>query len=141
LRRRLKHLGKELQNFRPKNFSICPVNCVHLYIDHTSEFRTAHKFFFLFISSTNPHKAVSLPTIGRWIKSQLGMAAIDTSSFSTHSTRGATASKAARKGLPIQTILDHGHWARESIFARFYHREMEVGPSNPIGNSVLRVAH
>jgi hypothetical protein len=91
--------------------------------------------------STKPNKAVSPSTIGRWIKYQLGLAGMDTSSFSAHSTRDTTASKAVRNGRPIQAILDHGHWVRESTFYRFYHREMVFGSSNPIDNAFLRVDH
>ncbi|KAK4016306.1 hypothetical protein OUZ56_031255 [Daphnia magna] len=123
----------------PANIAICPVFCVNSYMERTAELRATRNSSFLFISSTKPHSAVSPSTVGRWIKDQLGLAGIDTSSFTAHSTRGAAASKAARSGLPIQTILDHGHWARESTFARFYHRETVVGSSNPVGSSVLRV--
>ncbi|KAI9550772.1 hypothetical protein GHT06_004559 [Daphnia sinensis] len=123
----------------PANIAICPVYCVNSYMERTAELRATRNSSSLFISSTKPHSAVSPSTVGRWIKDQLGLAGIDTSSFTAHSTRGAAASKAARSGLPIQTILDHGHWARESTFARFYHRETVVGSSNPVGSSVLRV--
>jgi len=123
----------------PDNVSICPVRCVELYITRTATVRTTRNSSTLFVSSTRPHGAVSPSTIGRWIKDQLGLAGIDTSSFKAHSTRGAAASKAVRDGLPIQTILDHGHWARESTFARFYHRDTVIGPFNPVGSSVLRV--
>lgn len=123
----------------PDNVSICPVHCVELYIARTAAVRSARNSSTLFVCSTRPHGPVSPSTVGRWIKDQLGLAGIDTSSFKAHSTRGAAASKAVRDGLPIQTILDHGHWARESTFARFYHRDTVIGSSNPVGSSVLRV--
>lgn len=98
----------------PETVPVCPVNCVKLYIDRTSEFRNAHNFSFLIMSSTKPHKTVSPSTIGRWIQSQLGLAGIDTSSFSTYSTRPrlrfqSSQEQPARNGLPIQAILDRGH--------------------------------
>ena len=93
----------------------------------------------LLISTNRPHGHVSVATVGRWIKEQLSVAGIDTSTFSAHSTRGAAASKAAGAGIPIQTILDSGHWAKESTFARFYHREAVTGPANLVASSVLRM--
>jgi hypothetical protein len=48
---------------------------------------------------------------------------INTAIFSAHSVRGAASSKAAAAGVPIQSILNQGHWASESTFAKFYRRE------------------
>ena len=57
--------------------------------------------------------------------------------YSAHSVRGAAATKAVNNGVPIQSILNQGHWASESTFARFYKR---VIPSNDktVGSSILR---
>ena len=40
------------------------------------------------------------------------------------------------QGIPVQSILDQGHWARESTFARFYKRTV---PSNndDVGQAVF----
>lgn len=45
------------------------------------------------------------------------MAGIDTTIFLVHSVRGAASSKAVAKWVPIQSILNQGYWARESMFA------------------------
>jgi site-specific recombinase XerD len=92
------------------------------YIVHTAPFRNDSNSESLFIGSNKPHKPVTSSTIGRWIKEQLKEAGIDTSIFSAHSARGAAASKAMDRGVPIQSILNLGHWSRESTFARFYKR-------------------
>ncbi|KAI9562463.1 hypothetical protein GHT06_009896 [Daphnia sinensis] len=59
-------------------------------------------------------------------KEQLKEASIDTTTFSAHSTRGAAASKAAASGIPIQAVLNQGHWFRESTFAKFYKRDIPL---------------
>ena len=123
----------------PDNVSICPVKCIELYIERSAHLRVESNSSSLFLCSTRPHNTASPSTVGRWIKEQLGLAGIDTSTFSAHSTRSAGASKAARSGVDIPAILDQGHWARGSTFARFYHRESVIGPSNPVGRSVLRL--
>ncbi len=51
-------------------------------------------------------------------------AGIDVSKFSAHSVRGAVASNAVSKGVPIQAVLQAGDWASEATFAQFYRREM-----------------
>ena len=76
----------------------------------------------LFVGASSPHSVVSNSTIGRWIKSCLSSAGIDTNVYSAHSTRGSAASKAFANGVSVSSILLNGHWARESTFACFYHR-------------------
>jgi len=49
---------------------------------------------------------------------------IDVSKFSAHSVRGAAASNAVSKGVPIQSVLQAGNWASEATFAQFYRREV-----------------
>ena len=120
------------------NVSICPVKCLETYLDRTASLRNANNSTSLLLSTNRPHGPAAVATVGRWIKEQLQVAGIDASIFSAHSTRGAAASKAAAAGVPIQTILNSGHWSRESTFARFYHREVVTGPSNLVTSSVLR---
>ena len=122
-----------------QNVSICPVKCCETYLGRTAALRNTSNSSSLLISTNKPHGPAAVATVGRWIKEQLKAAGIDTSTFTPHSTRGAAASKAASAGVPIQDILDSGHWARESTFARFYHREMVNGPSNSVASSVLRM--
>ncbi|KAI9550901.1 hypothetical protein GHT06_004520 [Daphnia sinensis] len=116
--------------------AICPVACMRSYIVHTAPFRNDSNSESLFIGSNKPHKPVTSSTIGRWIKEQLKEAGIDTSIFSAHSARGAAASKAMDRGVPIQSILNLGHWSRESTFARFYKRTVPEN-TNLVGASIL----
>ena len=49
------------------------------------------------------------------------MAGIDTNQFKGHSTRAASTSKAAEKGVSISYILKQAHWSQES-FQKFYNK-------------------
>ena len=62
-------------------------------------------------------------------------AGIDVEIFSSHSTRGAAASKAVEVGASLASVLSAGHWASSSTFKKFYHYEKDPGPS--VATSVL----
>ena len=82
------------------------------------------------IASCKPFKRVVGATIGRWIKDLLKDAVIDTDYFSAHSTRGASASRAVRIGVAIDSVLSTAQWANASTFARFYNRDIGVNFGN-----------
>jgi len=77
----------------------------------------------LLLSFVKPHKAVSTSTISRWLVEILGLSGIDTSTFTGHSTRAASTSKAKILGVPTKEILKRGHWSKESTFQIFYYKE------------------
>jgi hypothetical protein len=56
-------------------------------------------------------------------------AGIDVDIFSSHSTRGAAASKAVAVGASLDSVLSAGHWASSSRFRKFCHHEKDPGPS------------
>ena len=68
-----------------------------------------------------PHKPVTSDTIARWVKTVLSLAGID-GVFTAHSTRGGSASAAARAGVALSDIMEAADWSRESTFKIFYHR-------------------
>lgn len=130
-----------LKTFSFPNFSdrrICPVVCLGLYMVLSDYLRTDDNNSYLFVGLKTPNNTVSSNTIGRWIKSFLKEAGIDTEIFSAHSTQGAVASKAAKAGVSIDSILRAGDWNRKSTFTRFYRRDLDsesVGPSNVLSSS------
>jgi len=75
----------------------------------------------LLLSFVNPHKPVST---------------IDTDTFSGHSVRSASSSKARLVGVPIKEILKRGHWSQESTFQKFYCRELI--DSNSFQEAILK---
>jgi site-specific recombinase XerD len=106
------------------------------YIDRTAPLRNNSNSESLFIGSNKLHKPVSSSNIGRWIKEKLKEANIDTSVFSAHSARGAATAEAMNRGVPVQFILNLGHWTWESTFGKFYKRSV---PENTdlVGASIL----
>ncbi len=104
--------------------SICPVDCLRAYLFITDYLRSNANNKHLFLSIIHPFKPVSGNSVGRWIKSYLSDAGIDTNIFSAHSTRGAAASGAAASGMSVEATLRAGDWSRESTFTRFYNREI-----------------
>ena len=134
--------GPPLQAFYtsfPEEPLLCPVRALNSYIKRSENLRdlsTADNR--LFISVRKPHKPVKPSTIGHWIKGYLKGAGIDTQTFSAHSTRGASTSKAKAMGVSSADILRSANWSSESTFCRFYHRPTHSGS---FGRSVLRVNH
>ena len=59
---------------------------------------------------------------GRWIKDALHMAGVNTEVFSDHSTRSASTSWAAAKGIPINDILKAANWSSQTTFEQYYFR-------------------
>jgi hypothetical protein len=105
----------------------------------TEGFRKDSNNGLLFISSVGQHNPVKSQTISNWIKKVLKDAGIDVEIFSSHSTRGAEASKAVAVGASLDSVLSAGHWVWSSSFKKFYHREKNPGPS--VAMSVLIPDH
>ncbi|RCN34942.1 site-specific recombinase, phage integrase family [Ancylostoma caninum] len=59
----------------------------------------------LLISYSRPHRAITASTVGWWIKWVLREAGVDTS-FTAHSTRSASTSKAMREGVSLALIMN-----------------------------------
>ena len=92
------------------------------YIFVTGGFRNESTNSSLILGLRSPHPPIGASTIGRWIKLLLSEAGVDTTIYSAHSTRGASATKAVSAGLSIESILRTGSWASESVFSRHYNR-------------------
>lgn len=117
------NLGKSLEvKFMslPEDPSLCTMSKLAEYIWHTEKLCSSSK---LFISFIRPHKPVTTSTVGRWIKSVLLSAGIDTSVFKAHSVRGASVTNAYIKGVPVAEILRTADWTNERTFRKYYLRE------------------
>lgn len=102
--------------------SLCIVRLMEQYISITQELRppTCDS---LFISLAKPFKPVTAQTVSRWIKQGLKECGVNTSVFSAHSTRHASTSRAAEKGVSLELIKRAAGWSGESqVFAKFYNR-------------------
>ena len=106
---------------------LCVYETLSYYISTTEKLRNSTK---LLVSFIKPHRAVTSPTIGRWIKNVLGQAG----RFSGHSTRCASTSK-ARLSESTDVILATAGWTKESTFRKFYNKPISV--SNQMSLAVL----
>lgn len=72
----------------------------------------------LFLSFVSPHKAVGSQTISRWLKLSLEECGVRSDLFTAHSTRHASTSRAAQKGVSLDLIKRAAGWSGQSrVFA------------------------
>ena len=108
-----------------ENPKLCIYTCLKLYIRITRDLRKEKSY--LFIELKRPHNIVKANTISRWIKTTLDRAGINTSTYTAHSTRSASTSKASSKGIDFDIIRRSASWSsRSQIFAKFYNRKIET---------------
>lgn len=75
----------------------------------------------LFISWKKPHNPVGSQSISRWIRTLLEECGV--LNFTGYSTRHASTSAAAQKGLSLDVIKHAAGWSGSSqMFAKFYKR-------------------
>lgn len=102
---------------------ICVARTLISYMEKTANIRGSAKA--LFITYKRPHHEASTQTIGRWLKSILAKSGLDTNVFSAHSTRHASTSAAARRGISFDTIRLAAGWTESSrTFATCYNRPL-----------------
>ena len=116
---------------------LCVVTTLKEYISRTEPLRGSESQ--LLVSYTKPHKAVSRDTIGRWVKTVLSSAGIDTKKFKPHSTRAAAVSAASNASVSLDDILRTAGWSSESTFAKFYNKPVLRESQFP--SSVLETAY
>ena len=118
---------------------LCPVDCLKAYELATQEHRQPHGYQQLFLSHVAPFKPVSSSTIARWVKQTLQVSGIDTTQFSSHSTRGAASTAAALAGLSAHQIMMRAGWSSQDTFCRFYYRPpAEAENAMKFGQAVLK---
>ncbi len=121
---RLKHtrsqIGQALYFQGFSNRKLCVLSSLRRYIEITKDLRKGE---YLFIQSKSPYERASVQTISNWAKEILSLAGIDTKTFSSHSFRHASTSKASLVGVSIDSVFKCAGWSsRSSVFARFYNR-------------------
>ena len=126
--------GKVFGNVRLYKYPVrelCVYETLDYYLQATEKLRNSSK---LLVSYIKPYKAVTSSTIGRWIKTLLGQAGVDTEIFSGHSTRCASTSKALMS-VSTDVILATAGWTEESTFRKFYNKPVAV--TNQMSLAVL----
>ena len=112
-----------LYHYFLENTEVCPVTVLQLYLDRTAEQASSMRSPRpVFVTSRKPIHRAKPGTISHWIKATLGRAGVDTKTFSAHSTRSASTSHAATRGVPVCDILKAANWSSQSTFERFYYR-------------------
>ena len=129
--------GNVLSSFFVRKYpkqELCIYSTLGHYLDRTKSLRHSSSTQLL-ISYAKPYRPIGTSTIGRWIKTILGLSGVDTTTFKAHSTRSAAVSK-ANQMIPVDTILKHVGWSRESTFQIFYNKP--VVAENSFAEAVLK---
>jgi len=113
-----KHLHEIVLPAFNANPALCVVKTYQDYLRRTLPLR--QKTRRLFISTIRPYRMVSRDTVSNWVKSVLTSAGIDLTLYGPHSTRAASTSKAAFKGVPLNTIVRTAGWSNDQTFRVFY---------------------
>nr|XP_012236001.1 PREDICTED: uncharacterized protein LOC105680119 [Linepithema humile] len=92
---------------------LCIFSLIRFYLTITGNLRQSGCDS-LFISFRAPYNAVSAQTLGRWVKAELHAAGVDITLFSAHSTRHASTSLAANRGISIEEIRRTAGWSKTS---------------------------
>ena len=103
-----------------RNSSLCPAVCLDEHLSRTSTLWSGTDTG-LFISTRLPYQAVSSSTLARWMKKVLQASGVP-SSFTAHSTRGASTTAAAISGVTMAEVLAAADWSSQHIFIKHYNR-------------------
>jgi len=103
-----------------KSPALCIVKTYQDYIRRTLPLRTLSSR--LFVTTIRPYRTASRDTVANWVKAVLATAGINLTLYSPHSTRAASTSKAALKGIPLNTIIRTAGWSSDQTFRAFYNK-------------------
>ena len=105
------------------NKNLCVCQHIDLYLEKTKEWHKTEPQ--LLLSFIGPHQGVSASTVSRWIITVSNLSSIDTNTFTNHSTRSASSSKAKPSGVSTAEIIKRRYWSRSST--SFYRKEILPG--------------
>lgn len=105
----------------PQDRKLCPVTMIKTYLGLTKNVRSREKYSKFFLSYGQPYRPVGSTTIARWVTDILSKSGIDTTTFTAHSTRSASTSK-AKQNLSLSEIAQAAGWAGSQTFARHYNK-------------------
>jgi integrase len=131
----IKNTNLEINVFYYDDPLLCPLQCLDLYMQRTNEFRLVNDG--LFLTNCKPYRRAKANTLSKHLKLVLKLVGVDTQKFKGHSFRSASTSKALATGLPVDQILSRATWASESVFAKFYSKNIIKGKK--FSDSVLSV--
>ena len=77
-----------------------------------------------FISFRRPYKPVTCTTLGRWLRTFMSTAEIDSQIFKAHSVLGVSTTAAGSAFVPLSTIMSMSDWSSASTFRTFYYKPL-----------------
>ena len=93
------------------------IDKVLLYVEQT-EILISPDETALFVTHVKPHKKPAKYTIRRWILEMLNRTGVDTSIYTSHSTRHASSSNAVSCGALSNIVLSKGGWFSYSVLRK-----------------------
>lgn len=102
----------------PIDNSLCVYATLEEYLKRTKQSRGNNKQ--LLLSYIKPYCPVTSSTIARWIKTVMQRAGINVKTFTAHSVRAASVSKAKFNDISIKDIMAKAGWTNVNTFATFY---------------------
>ena len=111
----------------PYDAQLCPVALVESYLSARSQLPGADKHDEFILCFRKPHGPATTDTLARWVKTVLSLSGVNLfDSFTAHSCRSASTSKAKLHGVALLEILKAGQWSKESTFFQFYAKDIMV---------------
>ena len=126
---------------------LCVVRAVHEYVKRTQPLRMKDKKesanYQLLVSYIFPYGPISRATLSHWTVGVLDLAGINVERYGgkrygSHSTRGASTSKAKSLGVPLNLIMKQAAWKNASSFANFY--DKRIDSQTQYGEALLQAA-
>ena len=118
----------------PQNPDLCPLECIHAYLERTVQFRESPHKGKLFLSYAKPHKPITSGTLAKYMVRVLLSCGIDIQQFSAHSFRSSSTSYAEVKGLSLKEISRAAGWSNETTFSSHYKKLI----ISNFGSSILK---
>ena len=109
----------------PCDVALCPVATIDAYLDARAQLGNAALCDEFFLCYRKPHGPATNDTLARWVKMVLHSSGVNLDTFTAHSCRSASTSKAAATGVPLEKILMAGQWST-STFYTFYRKDIVV---------------
>ena len=106
---------------------LCPVECFRYYLKVSRNVRPIIPSSLpdkLYISFIRPHKPVTTKTLGRWLRTFMSAAGIDSHVFKAHSVRCGSTTPAANAFVPLSTIMSMVDWSSALTFRTFYYKPL-----------------
>ena len=119
--RRSQKLGTFTYRSYP-NKKLCIMNCLNEYIKR--RFDVSPDIKQLIVTYGKPKRAASADTIRRWIKELFNTTGAIPNTFTPHSCRSASTSKALSNHINIDDILKQGCWRNARTFKQYYNKEI-----------------